>query len=104
MQAERDEILKTFAAAFERFREFQKSRTERERSETFSDQIGNLATQMLPVLDNLNRALDLRSMYARRETAGDSSSFSMASSLVTSRSTKFLPDGRPADPTVGEDV
>lgn len=35
-----------------------KSRTERERSDTFRNQLSNLATQMLPVIDNLNRALD----------------------------------------------
>ncbi|MCY7376841.1 MAG: nucleotide exchange factor GrpE [Pyrinomonadaceae bacterium] len=35
-----------------------KSRTERERSETFRNQLGSLAFQMLPVLDNMNRALD----------------------------------------------
>lgn len=35
-----------------------KTRTERERSETFVNLISNLATQMLPVLDNMNRALD----------------------------------------------
>ena len=36
-----------------------KNRTERERGETFRNQLTNLATQMLPVVDNLNRALDL---------------------------------------------
>jgi len=36
-----------------------KSRTERERGETFRNQLSNLATQMLPVVDNLNRAMDL---------------------------------------------
>ncbi len=35
-----------------------KNRTERERSETFRKQLGNLAEKMLPVLDNLNRALN----------------------------------------------
>jgi molecular chaperone GrpE len=35
-----------------------KSRTERERRETFSNHLSNLATEMLPVLDNLDRALD----------------------------------------------
>ena len=35
-----------------------KNRIERERSEIFLSQISNLATQMLPVLDNLNRALE----------------------------------------------
>lgn len=35
-----------------------KKRTERDRSETFNNQLGNLAVQILPVLDNLNRALN----------------------------------------------
>ena len=35
-----------------------KDRMDRERRETFRNQVANLATQMLPVLDNLNRALD----------------------------------------------
>jgi molecular chaperone GrpE len=42
------------AKDFENF----KSRSERERKETFQAQIGNLATRMLPALDNLNRAVD----------------------------------------------
>ena len=37
-----------------------RKRIERERGDTFQNQISNLATQMLPVLDNLNRALDAR--------------------------------------------
>lgn len=44
-----------------------KNRVERERSETFTNQIGNLATQMLPVLDNMNRALEFAE---RRNEAG----------------------------------
>lgn len=40
-----------------------RKRTERERGDTFQNQIGNLATQMLPVLDNLNRALDAASHF-----------------------------------------
>jgi molecular chaperone GrpE len=35
-----------------------RSRVERERGETFQSQLGNLATKMLPALDNLNRAVD----------------------------------------------
>ena len=35
-----------------------KYRMDRERRGAFIDQIGNLASQMLPVLDNLDRALD----------------------------------------------
>jgi molecular chaperone GrpE len=46
-----------------------KNRTERERSETFRNQLGNLAMQMLPVLDNLNRALDsTKSISTERTT------------------------------------
>lgn len=35
-----------------------RKRVERERSSAFLEQVGNLATQLLPVLDNLSRALD----------------------------------------------
>lgn len=35
-----------------------KKRTERDKSETFNNQLGNLAIQILPVLDNLHRAMD----------------------------------------------
>ena len=35
-----------------------KKRTERERNETYLNQLSSLATQMLPVLDNFNRALE----------------------------------------------
>lgn len=41
-----------------------KKRTERERSVIFRNQLGTLATQMLPVVDNLNRAMDLTSTIA----------------------------------------
>ena len=57
LEANRREIIET---SQRRARDFEnlKSRTERERNETFRNQIGNLATQMLPALDNLNRAVD----------------------------------------------
>jgi molecular chaperone GrpE len=57
IQAERDELMQASHRRAKDFDNF-KSRTERERSETFQSQIGNLATQMLPALDNLNRAVD----------------------------------------------
>ena len=57
IQAERDELVQASHRRAKDFDNF-KSRTERERSETFQSQIGNLATQMLPALDNLNRAVD----------------------------------------------
>ncbi len=48
-----------------------KNRTERERSETFRAQLGNLARQMLPVLDNMNRALTATAKF----TDGGASDF-----------------------------
>lgn len=58
METERAEL---FEATRRRQTDFEnyKNRTERERGETFRAQISNLAMQMLPVVDNLNRALEL---------------------------------------------
>jgi molecular chaperone GrpE len=46
-----------------------RKRIERERGDTFQNQISNLATQMLPVLDNLNRALDAASHFQGEQSA-----------------------------------
>lgn len=58
METERAELLETARRRQSDFDNY-KNRTERERSETFRKQLSNLATQMLPVVDNLNRAMDL---------------------------------------------
>lgn len=57
LETERGEI---YEASRRRQNDFDnyKNRMERERGETFRNQMSNLATQMLPVVDNLNRALD----------------------------------------------
>ncbi|MDI1242171.1 MAG: nucleotide exchange factor GrpE, partial [bacterium] len=57
MEGEREEIFKNSQRRSKDFEAF-KSRSERERQETFQNQIGNVATLMLPALDNLHRALD----------------------------------------------
>jgi len=57
MESERSEMLENSLRRQKDFENY-KNRTERERRETYHKQISNLATQMLPVLDNLNRALD----------------------------------------------
>lgn len=57
MEAERSEYLENSVRRQKDFENYKK-RTERERGETFNKQLSNLATKMLPVLDNLNRALD----------------------------------------------
>ena len=56
-KAERKEILEHSQRQAKDFENF-KTRTERERNERLSIQMENLASQMLPVLDNLNRAMD----------------------------------------------
>lgn len=57
METERVEI---FENSQRRNRDFEnyKSRTERDRQENLLNQVSNLATEILPVLDNLDRALD----------------------------------------------
>ena len=62
LEKEITELKKTLHGRQTDFDNFRK-RTERERSDTFQNQISNLATQMLPVLDNLNRALDAASQF-----------------------------------------
>ncbi|MEO7673313.1 MAG: nucleotide exchange factor GrpE [Pyrinomonadaceae bacterium] len=59
-EAERKDLLEK---SQRRSRDFDayKARTERERGFTFQKQLSNLATQMLPALDNLDRALKFAS-------------------------------------------
>ena len=57
MEVDRDEMFKSSQRRTKDFEAF-KSRSERERKETFQAQIGNVATLMLPALDNLHRALE----------------------------------------------
>lgn len=57
MEVDRDEMFKNSQRRSKDFEAF-KTRAERERKETFQNQIGNVATLMLPALDNLHRALD----------------------------------------------
>lgn len=54
---ERDELKDSIQRRQRDFDNY-RNRTERERKETFKNILSSLATQMLPVLDNLNRALD----------------------------------------------
>jgi molecular chaperone GrpE len=56
-KAERQEILERSQRQAQDFENF-RTRTERERNERLSIQMENLAAKMLPVLDNLNRAMD----------------------------------------------
>jgi molecular chaperone GrpE len=57
LEADRDELKRYSQRRTKDFENY-KTRTERERAESFQNQVGNLAMQMLPALDNLNRAVD----------------------------------------------
>ncbi|MGD9561451.1 MAG: nucleotide exchange factor GrpE [Pyrinomonadaceae bacterium] len=64
-----DERKELYQKSQRRLNDFEayKSRTDRERSETFQRQLSNLATQMLPALDNLDRALEFASGIAAEQ-------------------------------------
>lgn len=66
-----------------------KKRTERERGETFRNQISNLAIQMLPVVDNLNRALD-SSGHITEESSPDIKQFFEGIVLVSQQLNEIL--------------
>ena len=66
-----------------------KNRTERERGETFRTQLGNLATQMLPVVDNLNRAMD-SSEYVAEDCSQDFKQFFEGIFLVSQQLNEIL--------------
>ena len=66
-----------------------KNRVERERSETFCNQISNLATQILPVVDNLNRALD-SSEHIAKECSQDFRQFFEGIVLVSQQLNEIL--------------
>ncbi|MEO7658617.1 MAG: nucleotide exchange factor GrpE, partial [Pyrinomonadaceae bacterium] len=57
VRAERNEIQEKSDRRLKDFENY-KYRMDRERRGSFIDQISNLASQMLPVLDNLDRAID----------------------------------------------
>jgi len=111
LEAERIEL---FEIARRRQNDFEsyKNRTERERSDTFRNQISNLATQMLPVVDNLNRALD-SSGNITDESSQDIKQFFEGIVLVSQQLNEILAEmgvqpilavGEPFDPHFHEAV
>ncbi|MEK7856922.1 MAG: nucleotide exchange factor GrpE [Acidobacteriota bacterium] len=69
LQEERTELLSSSQRRLKDFEAY-KARTERERGETFQRQLSNLATQMLPILDNLDRALESASAMPDEKASG----------------------------------
>lgn len=70
MEAERADLTTTFQRRQTDFDNYKK-RIERSRNETFVNQVSNLAILILPVLDNMNRALD----FAEQHLEGKSPDF-----------------------------
>ncbi len=101
VQAEREELVQSSQRRAKDFENF-KLRTERERNETFQNQIGNLATQMLPALDNLNRAVDF-AMAMPEEKRADIQQFLDGVVLVSQQINDVLDEmGIQPIATVGE--
>ena len=68
-----------------------KKRTERDKSETYLSQVSSLATQMLPVLDNFNRALESVSNLSDEKVV-DSQHFFNGIALVNQQLNEVLSD------------
>ena len=66
IENERDELLQNAQRRSKDLANY-KQRVERERRETFQNQVTNVATQMLPALDNLNRAVDFALELPKQE-------------------------------------
>lgn len=67
VESERAEMFETSRRRHSEFENY-KNRTEREREENLRNQIGNLALQMLPVLDNMDRALDSTKNFSEEKS------------------------------------
>ncbi len=102
-------------ALLRRSRDFEnhRQRTERERSETFASIVCNLAGQTLPVIDNLNRALDAFSDTNGKDRERDFQTFLEGIVLVNQQLNKVLSSmgvqpipaiGQPFDPKYHEAV
>ena len=88
LETERGELYETSRRRQTDFDNY-KSRTDRERGETFRNQLSNLATQMLPVVDNLNRALD-SSGHITEECSQDFKQFFEGIVLVSQQLNEIL--------------
>lgn len=66
LEEQRDDLLNASNRRMKDLANY-KMRVEKERRETFENQVCNIATQMLPALDNLNRAVDFAVELPRDE-------------------------------------
>lgn len=111
LEEERDELRKMAQRRQNDFENFRK-RTERERSETFENILAKLSSKMLPVLDNLSRALDSAKTFSPEKTP-EFEQFAQGILLVNQQLTDVLSEmglqrvpsvGNPFDPYFHEAV
>ena len=96
------ELIKTLTHHRKDFETY-RQRTERERILTFRSQIGNLAMQLLPVLDNLDRALNMANNIIEGKVA-DSQQFFDGIVLVSQQLNETVAEmGVQPIKSVGED-
>lgn len=111
LEEERDELRKTAQRRQNDFENFRK-RTERERTETFENILAKLSSKMLPVLDNLSRALDSAKNFSSEKNV-EFEQFTQGIMLVNQQLTDVLSEmglqripcaGNPFDPHFHEAV
>ncbi len=110
-EAERAELTSTMRRRQFDFDNFRK-RIERERGETFLNQLSNLAIKMLPVIDNMDRALSFAENHSEGRS-GDFLEFFRGIALVSQQLNELLAEmgivpivavGQPFDPHFHEAV
>ena len=112
LKTERDELKDSLVRRQRDFDNY-RNRTERERGDTFKNVVVNVGNQMLPVLDNLNRALDASASAEDSESEGDFQTFVHGIVLVNQQLNEVLASmgikpipaaGEPFDPLFHEAV
>ena len=68
VETERNDLLERLARRQADFENYRK-RVERERGETFQRMVGDVVSKLLPVMDNMRRALQAESMLEKNESA-----------------------------------
>ncbi|NNE99434.1 MAG: nucleotide exchange factor GrpE [Pyrinomonadaceae bacterium] len=89
LRTERDELKDSLVRRQRDFDNY-RNRTERERGDTFKNVVVSVGNQMLPVLDNLNRALDASSSAEDSESEGDFQTFVHGIVLVNQQLNEVL--------------
>ncbi|MEZ5308434.1 MAG: nucleotide exchange factor GrpE [Pyrinomonadaceae bacterium] len=112
LESERNDLRESLRRQQRDFDNY-RQRTERERHETYKNVLANLAGQMLPVLDNLNRALDAAGDIDSQSEAPEIKVFFEGIVLVNQQLNEVLAGmgvqpiisvGAPFDPNVHEAV